>query len=79
MGVVTSIIVVPVSFVAGLLAFGSSTGTLSLIIMSLGNVLTYTITTAFTAAVTALLYIDLRMRREGLDVELTAAAKEQGN
>ena len=78
-GVVTSVIVFPVSIVAGLLAFGSSMGSLSLIVMSLGNVLTYTITTAFTAAVTALLYIDLRMRREGLDVELTAAAKEQGN
>ena len=28
----------------------------------------------FTAAVTALLYIDLRMRREGLDVELIRAS-----
>lgn len=38
------------------------------------NVITSTITVAFTSAVIALLYIDLRMRREALDVELLAAA-----
>ena len=36
--------------------------------------LVYTITISFLASVVALLYIDVRMRREGLDVELTAAA-----
>lgn len=35
------------------------------------------ITTPFTAGVTALLYLDLRMRREGLDVSLLRAAQER--
>lgn len=78
--VVTSVVAVPITFVAMFLMFGSETaGPLPMIILALGNVLTYTITTSFAAAVTALLYIDLRIRREGLDVELTAAAQEQGN
>jgi hypothetical protein len=40
-------------------------------------VIATTVTTAFTGGVTALLYIDLRMRREGLDVSLTAAAASE--
>lgn len=78
--VVASIIIFPVSAIAMFLAFGSDTmSNLPLLLIALGNVLTYTITTAFSAGVVALLYIDLRMRREGLDVELTAAARAQGN
>src|SRR5690625_3869756 len=38
--------------------------------------LTYSITTPFLAAVTTLLYIDLRMRREGLDLRLHWAAQQ---
>jgi hypothetical protein len=43
---------------------------------NLGSVLASTVTAPFTAAVTALLYIDLRIRREGLDVGLARAAAE---
>lgn len=38
--------------------------------------LTYSITTPFLAAVTTLLYIDLRMRREGLDLRLHRVAQQ---
>jgi hypothetical protein len=43
---------------------------------SVGRILGYTISTTFSAAVVALLYIDTRMRREGLDIELTRAAQQ---
>ncbi len=33
--------------------------------------------TIFVAGVVALLYVDVRMRREGLDVALAAAAEER--
>jgi hypothetical protein len=45
-------------------------------IANVGSVLASTVTAPFTAAVTALLYIDLRIRREGLDVALARAAAE---
>ncbi|MBW1603260.1 hypothetical protein JJV70_14355 [Streptomyces sp. JJ66] len=48
-----------------------------LIIVGIGSVLTSTITLPFTAGVTALLYIDARIRREGLDLELARAAGPQ--
>ena len=38
------------------------------------QVIANTLTVAFTVAVISLLYIDIRMRREALDVELQAAA-----
>jgi membrane-anchored glycerophosphoryl diester phosphodiesterase (GDPDase) len=45
-------------------------------IANIGSVLASTVTAPFTAAVTALLYIDLRIRREGLDVALARAAAQ---
>lgn len=41
-----------------------------------GTIVAAAITTPFVAGVIALLYIDIRIRREGLDVELAAAAAE---
>lgn len=41
---------------------------------ALGSVLATTVTAPFTAAVTVLLYVDRRIRREGLDIELARAA-----
>src|SRR5690606_21131211 len=41
-----------------------------------GSTVAAAVTTPFMAAVVALLYIDIRIRREGLDVELAAAAAE---
>ncbi|RYV50185.1 glycerophosphoryl diester phosphodiesterase membrane domain-containing protein [Pengzhenrongella frigida] len=46
----------------------------SLVLLGVANIVALTLTTVFTAAVVALLYVDVRMRREGLDVELARAA-----
>ncbi len=74
-----SIITVPFSFNAFLSIFGNldqvyvpSTG--DLILQSVGTVIAQTIVGPFTALVTVILYIDQRMRREGMDIELARAA-----
>lgn len=61
----------------GTLVTQDPTGTsfVSIVLTAVGNVIAYTLTTAFTAAIYALLYIDVRMRREGLDLELARAAQ----
>jgi hypothetical protein len=80
--VVASLIAVPFSLVSG--AVGVATGTTSafaplpLLVTSIGSVIAGTLTTPFQAGVTGLLYIDQRMRREGFDIELQRAAREQG-
>lgn len=43
-------------------------------VSNIGTILATTVSAPFAAAVTALLYIDLRIRREGLDVALAKAA-----
>lgn len=68
--------------VASYLASGASSGFssfnpyefLPLVIGAVGTILASTITWPFTAVSTALIYVDRRMRREGLDIELTRAA-----
>ncbi|WP_425425639.1 hypothetical protein [Buchananella hordeovulneris] len=45
-------------------------------VLYLGQALASTFTVPFTAATTALLYIDQRIRRESLDVELARAAQQ---
>lgn len=45
------------------------------VIGNIGRVIASAVTAPFSAAVTALLYIDLRIRREGLDVALARAAE----
>ncbi|WP_181776871.1 hypothetical protein [Amycolatopsis pittospori] len=73
------IITTPFSFSAFLSIFGDmdqvyipSTG--DLILQSVGTVIAQTIVGPFTALVTVILYIDQRMRREGMDIELARAA-----
>jgi hypothetical protein len=75
--VVAGLIATPASLVSAFLlqdplltSFGS------IVIIGIANVVAYTLTTSFMAAVLALLYIDVRMRREGLDVELARASAE---
>jgi hypothetical protein len=76
-GIVASIIATPASLVSAfLLRDPLSTSFGSIVIIGIANVIAYTLTTSFMAAVLALLYVDVRMRREGLDVELTRAAGE---
>ncbi len=49
-------------------------GTGSLLLTGIGDVITQTIVTPFISLVTVLIYIDQRMRREGMDIELARAA-----
>ncbi len=58
----------------GLLSGEAALSARSLIASSIGSVIGATLVAPFTAAVYALLYVDRRMRAEGLDVALTAAA-----
>jgi len=53
----------------------TATIVLTTVVGNIGTVIASTVTAPFAAAVTALLYIDLRMRREGLDVALARAAE----
>ncbi|WP_428952829.1 glycerophosphoryl diester phosphodiesterase membrane domain-containing protein [Streptomyces sp. cg35] len=86
-GVVASIILVPFSLIAGavsgdglgsFLDTGGDVGWAFLIISGIGSVVGSTITFPITAGVTVLLYIDQRIRREALDLELARAAGLQG-
>jgi hypothetical protein len=48
--------------------------TVSLVANAVTSTLVYTVVTAFFASFVALLYVDVRMRREGLDLELSRSA-----
>ncbi|MFF7795129.1 glycerophosphoryl diester phosphodiesterase membrane domain-containing protein [Streptomyces sp. NPDC007991] len=86
--VVASIIVIPFTFLAAALSGGGVTGWLNsggsglgwtfLIVSGIGAVIGSMITFPITAGVTVLLYIDQRIRREALDLELARAAGVQG-
>jgi uncharacterized membrane protein len=58
---------------------GGHVGWAFLIIRSIGSVIGTTLTLPISAGVTALLYIDQRIRREALDLELARAAGVQGH
>ncbi|NCT91363.1 hypothetical protein GXB85_10415 [Cellulomonas sp. APG4] len=76
--VVAQIVVFPVAMIASFLLIAPGAGSLApaLVVTNLGTALATVLTVVFQAAVVALLYIDLRIRREGLDVELARAAEE---
>ena len=64
-------------FIVGALVVGDAGSTFVAVVLSvLGGVIARTLIAPFSAAILALLYIDLRMRREGLDVTLQRAAAE---
>ena len=69
------VLAVPFGFAAGLLMLSPSTELLAAGLNNVGLGLAAIVTTVFTAAVVALLYIDIRIRREGLDVELARATE----
>ncbi|MBI9116026.1 hypothetical protein [Sanguibacter suaedae] len=71
--IVSSAIVYPAALVAGLV-LSDPNGWGYIVVTAVAQAVAYTITTTFLSSVVALLYIDVRMRREGLDVELAAAA-----
>ncbi|MGW5739663.1 MULTISPECIES: glycerophosphoryl diester phosphodiesterase membrane domain-containing protein [Streptomyces] len=82
--VVASIIVIPFSLIAGAVSGDGVTGFLDsgtgdlgwtfLIVSGVGSVIGSMLTFPITAGVTVLLYIDQRIRREALDLELARAA-----
>ncbi|MER6530943.1 proline-rich domain-containing protein [Streptomyces sp. NPDC001508] len=85
--IVASIIVIPFALIAaavsgdGFSGFLEGTGDLGwafLIISGIGSVIGSTITFPINAGVSVLLYIDQRIRREALDLELARAAGVQG-
>ncbi|HVN11941.1 MAG TPA: glycerophosphoryl diester phosphodiesterase membrane domain-containing protein [Kineosporiaceae bacterium] len=76
-----AVITVPVGILAGLPAAGEPSQYadlgltfVQLLISGVGTIVAGAVFYPFSAAVSALLYIDLRMRREGLDVRLARAA-----
>ncbi len=72
--VVASIIATPLSVISGVLAVVSLTGSAAL--LGASTVVSLMITIPFSASVASILYIDVRMRKEGLDIELARAAGE---
>jgi hypothetical protein len=73
-GVVVQLISVPVTLVATFV-FDDAQSFGAIALGALADVVALTLATTFLASVVALLYIDVRMRREGLDVELARAAQ----
>jgi len=72
--VVQQIVGVPLGVAAGIVSAANGSNVLVIVLTTLSSVIGYTVGIAFSATVTSLLYIDVRMRREGLDVQLAAAA-----
>ncbi|HEY0188264.1 MAG TPA: hypothetical protein VGC67_12310 [Cellulomonas sp.] len=77
--VVAAVVVLPASMITSI-AFDDPAGTTgsSIVVNGVASIIALTLATAFSAAVVALAYIDARMRREGLDVELARAAGGAG-
>jgi len=73
-GIVAQLVSLPLSVVGGLLATTFPPDLMLSGAMVLSMLLTYIVTISFLSGLVALLYIDVRMRREGLDVELAASA-----
>jgi len=86
--IISAIVVIPFTFLAaalggdGVVGFlngeGNNLGWTFLIISGVGSVIGSMITFPINAGVTVLLYIDQRIRREALDLELARAAGVQG-
>lgn len=72
--VVSSLVSTPISMVGGILTFLSPL--LTALITGLATIVSLLVTIPYTASSAAILYIDIRMRREGLDIQLARAAGE---
>jgi hypothetical protein len=71
--VLSGVLQLPLLILAGVVD-SESTKALVIVLTILASVIARTLVAPFSAAILALLYIDLRMRREGLDVRLQQAA-----
>lgn len=74
-GIVSQVLLFPIFLVTSLVA-PDPTSTVYIVVSTLGTGLAQVLTTVFLAALVALLYIDVRIRREGLDVSLARAAEQ---
>ncbi|QDC25537.1 hypothetical protein FE374_13790 [Georgenia yuyongxinii] len=72
--VLSSILMIPVAIITALMPTSAVSGA-ALLVSTVLSVLISALTTPFLSAVLALVYIDVRMRKEGLDVELARAAE----
>ena len=72
--VMAAAIGVPFQVVSAVVAGDDPFGVLPLTVNGVGAILAGTLTSPFAAAVVVLLFVDLRIRREGLDIELARAA-----
>ena len=72
--VITAAISIPFEVVSTLVGSGDPFGVGPLTVSAIGATLAGTLTSPFAAAVVVLLFVDLRVRREGLDIELARAA-----
>jgi hypothetical protein len=82
--IATIVVQIPFNFMAnaagggaGIFGATATTGEAAVIISAIGGIVGATITRPISAGVTVLLYVDLRMRREGLDLVLRNAAQTQ--
>jgi Membrane domain of glycerophosphoryl diester phosphodiesterase len=84
-GVAGSVLTIPFTLLeavighgsAGLFSIATTTSAAALIVGGIGTILATTITRPISASVNVLLYVDLRMRREGLDLALRNVAEDQ--
>ena len=74
-GFVSQLIVTPPTLLVTALVDNPLTDPVALLVTALSTLVAQCLTVPFIAGVTALLYIDTRIRREGLDVELAQAAE----
>ncbi|SNT14501.1 hypothetical protein SAMN06309944_2249 [Micrococcales bacterium KH10] len=72
--VIQQIIVVPLTILGTIVGIVMANALVWILLVTLSTVLAATIGVSYSASVIALLYVDVRMRREGLDVQLAAKA-----
>jgi len=77
-----SVVAMPISLISSMVMFGDGSGESMLwlfpLSQSLGALIQGVLVTPFTAGVDALLYVDQRMRREGLDVQIMQQLQTTG-
>ena len=84
--IVSSVVAAPFSLIASVVSFGTASGSgiadpftfVQSLVSAFATLVSETIVLPFTAGVVALLYIDRRIRREALDIELARAAGVPG-
>ena len=74
MSVITQLLQTPAGLISGVMLSAPHLQTAAVILTSVSLALADTVTVAYLSSVVALLYVDVRIRSEGLDVELARAA-----